>query len=67
MYIYRTKPICGLQSQSSRYLWWVNEIEGMVESEVDEAQERGVKLCESCHYSVVNICGVLKEQKTEFN
>lgn len=39
----------------------------MVESEVDEPQKSGVQLCESCHYSVVDICWVLKEQKTEFN
>lgn len=57
----------GLQSRSSRYLWWVKQIEGVVESEVDKPQERGVQLCESCHYSVVNICGVLKGQKTDLN
>lgn len=34
----------------------------MVESEVDEAQQSGVHFCESRHYSVVDICWVLKEQ-----
>ena len=54
---------------SPGYLWWVEQVEGMVQSEVDEAQESGVQLCESCHYSVVDICWVLKEQKkkTELN
>lgn len=47
------------------YLWWVNQIEGMIESEVDETQESCVELCESCHDSVVNICRVLKEQNKD--
>lgn len=49
---------------SIRYLWWVEQVEGMVESEVDEPKESGVQLCESCHYSVVDICWVLKGKKT---
>lgn len=44
------------------YLWWVEQVEGMVQSEVDEPQQSGVHFCESRHYSVVDICWVLKEQ-----
>ncbi len=35
----------------------------MVESKVDKAKECRVHLSESCHYSVVDICWVLKEEK----
>lgn len=35
----------------------------MVESEVNEAQQSSVELCESCHHSVVDICRVLKGEK----
>lgn len=43
------------------YLWWVEQVEGMVESEVYEPKQSGVHFCESCHYPVVDICWVLKE------
>lgn len=34
----------------------------MVEFKVDEPEECCVKLCEGCHYSVVNICWMLKQK-----
>ena len=54
-------------SKSLIYLWWVSQVEGMVNSEVYEPQESGVQLCKSCHHPVVDICWVLKEHKTEWN
>lgn len=42
-----------------RYLGWVNQVEGLVEAKVDEAQQCGVELCESGHDSVIHICRVL--------
>lgn len=37
------------------YLRRVNEVEGLVESEVHEAKQCGVELCESGHDSVIHI------------
>lgn len=59
------------QAQASvacpRGRWWphlggVDQVEGVVEAKVDEAQQGGVKLGESGHHTVINICGVLQAQ-----
>lgn len=41
------------------YLWWITEVEGLIEAEVDKAKQCGVELCESGHDSVIHICRVL--------
>ena len=42
------------------YLWWGVKVEGLVETEVDKAQERGIELSEGGHDPVVHICRMLE-------
>lgn len=41
----------------------VDEVEGLVEAEVDEAEQCGVELCKRGHNSVVYICRVLNRTR----
>jgi len=53
--------------QSPGYLWWVDQVEGMVQPEVDEAQQSGVQLGERGHDSVVNISWMLRGKENRVN
>lgn len=52
----------GLQkcTPTPTHLGRVGQVEGLVQTEIDEPKQGGVELCERGHHSVIHICWVLQ-------